>query len=291
MRDFQIRRAASPFAAFGVGRRYAHRGGRASEVLESFGDHLVGDILDVGAGSNGPTFAAALGARYHALDLSRSYKSRSHLDRDAIRHHVDLEEGKLPFEDGEFGTVMCLDVIEHVDAAHAVYRELFRVASNRVIVSLPNNWPHFVWSLLAGKNITHTAGYGIAGEPKVAGQRHKHFFNLEEAVDFLLGAAPAGFACARLAFRCEHGSDGVLSTAPWLTHAFRVGGKVTIGDARQQYGVAGVPLWLAVKGVYMPLRAIDLVITGLLYGWGSRLRYYNIGCRQVWAVFERCRSN
>lgn len=291
MRNVQVRQAASPLAAFGFGRRYAHPGGRAHEVLESFGDHLVGSILDVGAGSTGPTFVSALGTRYHALDLSRSYKSESQQDRDTIGHHVDLEEGRLPFEEGAYGTVLCLDVIEHVDDAHAIFRELFRVASDRVIVSLPNNWPHFIWSLLAGRNITHTAGYGIAGEPKPAGQRHKHFFNLEEAVDFLLGAAPADFVCTRLAFLCEHGSDGVLSTAPWLTRAYRIGGKVTIGEARRRYGIAGVPLWAAAKGVYVPLRAVDLLITGLLYGWGSRLRYYNIGCRQIWAVFERRRSH
>lgn len=291
MRDLHVRQAASPFAAFGVGRRYAHRGGRAREVLETFGDHLIGDVLDVGAGSTGPTFAAELGARYHALDLSRSYKSVSQRDRDAIGHHVDLESGRLPFETGSYGTVMCLDVIEHVDDAHAIFRELFRVASDRVIVSLPNNWPHFLWSLLAARNITHAAGYGIAGEPKPAGQRHKHFFNLEEAVDFLLGAAPADFVCARLEFVFEHGSDGVLSTAPWLTRAYRIGGKVTIGEASRRFGSAGVPLWAAAKGAYLPLRAIDLLITGLLYGWGSRLRYYNIGCRQVWAVFRRRRSD
>lgn len=291
MRDSHVRKAASLFAAFGFGRRYAHRGGRAREVLESFGDHLVGDILDVGAGSTGPTFVAALGDRYHALDLSRSYKFESQLDRDAIGHHVDLEDGRLPFESRSYGTVMCLDVIEHVDDAHAIYRELFRVASDRVIVSLPNNWPHFLWSLLAGRNITHAAGYGIAGEPKPAGQRHKHFFNLEEAVNFLLGAAPADFACVRLAFRCEHGSDGVLSTAPCLTHAYRIGGKLTVGEARRRFGVAGISLWALVKTAYLPLRAVDLLITGLLYGWGSRLRFYNIGCRQVWAVFERRRTS
>jgi SAM-dependent methyltransferase len=291
LRDSQVMRAASPFAAFGVGRRYAHRRGRAHEVLESFGDHLVGQILDVGAGSTGPTFVEALGRRYHALDLSRSYKSESQLDRDAIGHHIDLEEGRLPFDTGSYGTVMCLDVIEHVDDAHAIFRELFRVASDRVIVSLPNNWPHFIWSLLAGRNITHGAGYGIAGDPKPAGQRHKHFFNLEEAVDFLLGAAPDDFVCARLAFRCEYGSDGVLSTAPWLTRACRVGGKVTVGDARKRFGIAGVPMWALAKAAYLPLRAVDLLVTGMLYGWGSRLRYYNIGCRQVWAVFERRRSS
>ncbi len=283
--------ACAPLAAFGIGRIYANRHGRAREVIESFDSHLVGEVLDVGAGASGPIFAAELGGRYHALELSASYKSISDLDRETVEHHVDLEKGGLPFQTGSFGTVMCLDVIEHVDDAHAVFRELFRVAQDRVIVSLPNNWPHFLWSLLAGRNITHTAGYGIGADPKVRGQRHKHFFNLEEAADFLLGAGPPEFECVELALRFEHGSDGLLSTCPGLTRYYRIGGKLTLLEAHERVGWMGLPAWMVAKIIYWPFRILDLLLTGCLYFWGSRTRFYNVGCRQVWAVFQRRQSS
>jgi SAM-dependent methyltransferase len=274
-------------AAFGIGRKYACRTGRANEVMNSFPGQLQGTVMEIGAGANGPIFSAALGKRYQALDLGSSYKARTAEDHEAVDHRVDLEAGPLPFADQEFDVVLCLDVIEHVDDPHAVFRELFRIARRHVIVSLPNNWPHMYWSLLYGRNITHTAGYGLGAKPKTPGQRHKHFFNLEEACRFLLGAAPDNFSCVNLAFRFEYGSDGLLATFPPATTFFRVAGKVTVSDARSRYGVLGAPLWLAAKIAYAPLRLLDLLLTGIVYGWGNPIRYYNSGCRQVWAVFER----
>lgn len=277
-------------AAFGWGRTYAQKKGRAFEVLQSFRAHVGGTILDVGAGANAPIFTAALGPGYHALDLSESYKYSTHEDRDAIEHRVDLERGHLPFADASFDTVLCLDVLEHLDVPHSLYSELFRVAKESVIVSLPNNWPHMIWSILYGRNVTHHAGYGLGARGKPLGERHKHFFNLEEAVAFLVGAAPGEFSCAELAFRFEHGSDGLLASCPAFTRFFRLAGKAEPSDARTRFGEFGVPIWVAAKAIYVPLRLLDVAATAVLFGWGNPVRYYNFGCRQVWAVFRRTPS-
>ena len=180
-------------AAFGLGRVYAHRGGRARELLDGFGDALEGRILDVGAGANAAIFQAALGPRYEALDIAASYKFATVRERDAVRHVCDLEREPLPFADRSYGTVICLDVLEHVDDIHRLHDELFRVADRRVVISLPNNWPGFLWNVLAGRNLRHRAGYGLGPLPARPGERHKHFFNLEEAASFLAGRCPPGF--------------------------------------------------------------------------------------------------
>jgi hypothetical protein len=54
---------------------------------------------------------------------------------------MDLEQGgRLPFDDHAWDTVVCLDVLEHLDNLHQLFDEIIRVARNHVIVSFPNNW-------------------------------------------------------------------------------------------------------------------------------------------------------
>ena len=67
-------------------------------------------------------------------------------------------------------------------------------------------------------------------------------------------------------------------------------GKAEPSDARSRFGALGVPVWIAVKAIYAPLRLLDVVATAFLFGWGNPVRYYNFGCRQVWAVFRRTPS-
>ena len=181
-------------AAFGIGRRFAHRGGRAYEVLDTFGPKLGGSILDVGAGSNAIIFRKALGPRYQSLDFSASYKLETEQQEAAISHRFNLEGQKLPFADRQFETVMCLDALEHIDDIYLLFDELFRVADRNVIISLPNNWPRFLWSFIVGHNITHRAGYGLGPQPKRPGERHK-----AERIE--PDASPPPFVSKRLGIR------------------------------------------------------------------------------------------
>ena len=59
---------------------------------------------------------------------------------------ADIED--LPFEDGAFDTVMCFDVLEHVDD-YAAIQELSRVASKRLVLAVPKEC-----EVLAQFNIT-----------------------------------------------------------------------------------------------------------------------------------------
>jgi len=99
---------------------------------------------------------------------------------------IDLDEiGKLPFEDNSFDCVVCSDVLEHLENLHYILTELVRVASNNIVISLPNNWTNARRSIEKGKgSIAH---YGLPLEKP--GDRHRWFFSMNEAISFLEGQA------------------------------------------------------------------------------------------------------
>lgn len=98
---------------------------------------------------------------------------------------VNLEKSPIPFDDNHFDTVLCLDVLEHVDNIHAVYDELCRVAKQHVIISLPSPWSDFYSMMHKGDYSPgkHMKYYGLPKEPPE--DRHKWFFSFDEAKDFI----------------------------------------------------------------------------------------------------------
>jgi SAM-dependent methyltransferase len=274
-------------APFGIGRLYSHRNGRSYDLLNDYKAQLRGRILDVGAGDQATFFRERIGNNYESLDIGDGYKIVTRNERDAISHVYNLEGRPLPFEDKSFDCVMCMDTLEHVDDPHLLLGELLRVASKHVIVSLPNNWPSLIWSLIDGHNITHGAGYGIGANRKAPGQRHKYFFNLEEAAEFLAGNRGPDYDVS-FKFRFEHGQDGIVAQAPLLTRFYRQLGKATRQDAADRFGKgAALPAYAAIKAAYGLLRMIDWPFTAALWGFGDPVRYYNTCCRQVWILYSR----
>jgi hypothetical protein len=87
----------------------------------------AGTVLEVGAGP-GNLIAWGWPGRVVAVDL------RLH---DAV--DVQADACHLPFRDGAFATVTCIDVLEHLPAArrHQLLGELARVSSDRVVVGGP----------------------------------------------------------------------------------------------------------------------------------------------------------
>lgn len=99
-------------------------------------------LLDVGCGSG--YLAKLLKARVpdlvvHGVDISSRAleRARSHVDQ---VWQVDLDKADLPVPSGQYETVTCVEVLEHLyDPDHAL-REIARVLAwgGRVVVTVPN---------------------------------------------------------------------------------------------------------------------------------------------------------
>lgn len=147
---------------------------RAAYIAARFRPFLSGSVLDVGCGE------AALrgllpGIHYTGVDVSGNPDIRLNLE----------DPAGLPFGDGSFECVVCSDVLEHLDSLHRVFGELVRVARRHLVVSLPNNWCNARRPIERGKGaIGH---YGLPLDPPA--DRHRWFFGISEAADFIRGQA------------------------------------------------------------------------------------------------------
>lgn len=110
--------------------------------------------LDAGCGE-GETIARlwdVLPQRVAAVDIledSVAFTQRRFPSVDASVASVH----ELPFDDGSFDLVLCLEVLEHLERPDAALAELARVGSADVVVSVPYE-PYFrIGSLLRGKHV------------------------------------------------------------------------------------------------------------------------------------------
>ena len=162
-------------STFCTGYHYIDRETKAKYVWLKYRSILKGRILDVGADmvylkqhlpGNGDYFGIGLGG--------------------SPDQEVDLEKNQIPFPDGSFDCVLCLDVLEHVDNIHEVFDELCRVTKRYVVISLPNPWQDF-WNMLRSREYRPGQPmkfYGLPLEPPE--DRHKWFFSNEEGEKFIL---------------------------------------------------------------------------------------------------------
>jgi 2-polyprenyl-3-methyl-5-hydroxy-6-metoxy-1,4-benzoquinol methylase len=111
-------------------------------------------VLDAGCGE-GETIArldGLLPARVAAVDLNPEaveFTARRFPAVEVTRESV-LE---LPFADGAFELVVCLEVLEHLGDPRAATAELARVSNRAVVVSVPHEPWFRLGSLLRGKYI------------------------------------------------------------------------------------------------------------------------------------------
>jgi SAM-dependent methyltransferase len=257
---------------------------RASVLLARYRDLLEGRVLDVGCGDAYGVLRAALGSTYEGLDIGDSYKYENAGTREGQPEHLwNVEREALPFPEASYDTVLCIGALEHLDNIHQVYDELFRVARRRVIVMLPNNWVGLVGSLVVGHNYTHRAGYGLGPREKSPGQRHKYFFNLEEAGSFLLGRVPRGWSVRLVECSFERGADTWLAWRPYA-----VASSLTWPRLVRRFGRGrAIAFSLLRAPLYYPLRVVEWTIGMAIWGIRGPSVYHNLMCREIWVVFDR----
>ncbi len=155
--------------------RYTDRRSKAVYIADKYAPILIGSVLDVGCDEAPLRNLVHQPFRYVGVDVRP--------DADRV---VNLDRDDLPFADRHFDTVVCTDVLEHLERCHGVFDELCRVARGHVVVSLPNPLRILLASLLEGTG-GRAKYYGLPARPPA--DRHRWFFGHEEAVEFVTARA------------------------------------------------------------------------------------------------------
>lgn len=149
---------------------YTNREERAKYAALKYQNFLKGKILDVGCWNKDLKKYLTKDVEYIGIDIAGN--------PDVF---VDLEKGKIPFPDNSFNCVICTDVLEHLNNIHQIFDELIRVSNRYLIISLPNCYSLNFKQIITGKGGLKCYGLPVE-KPK---DRHKWFFNYEEAEEFV----------------------------------------------------------------------------------------------------------
>lgn len=160
-----------PGARYSCQLRYTDRASKAGYIAAKYAILLRGSVLDVGCDGAPLRALVAQPALYTGVDINPGADVVLNFDRD-----------DLPLADRSFATVVCTDVLEHLERCHAVFDELCRVAADCVLISLPNPLATLVQSLHDGGS-GRMKYYGLPVDPPA--DRHRWFFGFEEAEEFL----------------------------------------------------------------------------------------------------------
>lgn len=153
-------------------RAYKSREERAIFISKVYKNYLKKSILDVGCSEKFLQNYIPDNIKYVGVDISGNPDYIINLEKDSLQI----------FESKDFFTIICTDVLEHLDNIHEVFDDLCRVSEKYIIISLPNPWALFKFNLISGKG----GNYKFYGLPvKKPNDRHKWFFNYEEAMNFL----------------------------------------------------------------------------------------------------------
>jgi 2-polyprenyl-3-methyl-5-hydroxy-6-metoxy-1,4-benzoquinol methylase len=118
---------------------YTSRRGRQEFLLRQCRDFIYNvKVLDVGCGE---AYLRSHIKDYVGIDIAGNPDI-----------YFDLEQEVLPFGDNSFDVVICLDALEHIQSAHKILKEIFRVSKSHVVISLPNEYTlYFRLRFLLGK--------------------------------------------------------------------------------------------------------------------------------------------
>ncbi len=163
--------------------QFNSRESRSQFIYQNYSMILSNSILDVGC-YEAPLRKMVNSTKYTGLDIAGK--------PDVI---FNLEGvNRLPFDDKCFHSVLCIEVLEHIDNLHFIFGDLFRCSSKFVLVSLPNSWCNARVKIERGTgDFLH---YGLPFERPT--DRHKWFFNTSHAIEFFKYVAPSSFNLVQL---------------------------------------------------------------------------------------------
>ena len=128
---------------------YTSRETRHKFIAEKFGSYITGSVLNIGGGGKKHILEYIKPKEYCELDIAGNPDLKVDLDK----------EYPLPIESNKFDTVICTDVLEHLDQLHRVFEELIRISNKYIIISMPNALSQ-IGSYLKRRKYTGDAGVG-----------------------------------------------------------------------------------------------------------------------------------
>jgi hypothetical protein len=157
---------------------------RTEYVAKKLGKHNGDKVLDIGCREM--ILKEYLEGNFNYLGLD--YISKKSNAPDFINHN--LEKG-LPDNLNNIDTIVALDVLEHIESIHDVYKEFFSITNKTVVVALPNmayykfRLNFLIKGVLSGKY--------IFSEKKIL-DRHRWIPNYQSIDKFIYENTPSGWA-------------------------------------------------------------------------------------------------
>lgn len=185
--------------------KYTERKSKATYIAKKYRAILQGSVLDVGCDQAPLRALVADPSRYLGVDIALPPVT-------AADRAVNLDREDLPFAARSFDTVVCTDVLEHLERCHAIFDQLCAIANRYVIVSLPNPARNFAQAL--GLNSGGVLKYyGLPVDPPA--DRHRWFFGADDARRFFEERGRrAGFAVDQM--DAEEEETVIPSVTPWV---------------------------------------------------------------------------
>jgi len=139
---------------------------KAEAVVQAFPHIWRGVVIDVGSRTREiETALEGTDTRYIGVDIDPSAEVVA-----------DLGD-HLPFGDNYATVITALDVLEHTDDIHHAFSELCRVASDHIVLTLPNMYE--LENRIKMARGFPISKYGLTPDPP--GDRHRWFFALDQA--------------------------------------------------------------------------------------------------------------
>ena len=154
---------------------YSDRESKSNYIFDKYKKLFRHSVLDVGADAMYlKPLIESLGSRYTGIGYGEN-----------IDFSLNLEEVPFPFDNNSFETVICFDVLEHLENIHTVFDDLCRISNKSIVISLPNPIAG-AFGVLRHKDHSEDQCikfYGLPIDRPV--DRHRWFFTEKESINFI----------------------------------------------------------------------------------------------------------
>lgn len=168
-----------------LGKPYINREQRNAFIANDLKDYFRDSVLNIGGGG-----------KKHLKKFLKADISYFEIDIDGKPDlKIDIDNTiPMPLDDNSYDTVVCTEVLEHIENIHDIFSEMVRITKKYIILSLPNSLMSF-YSYVRNKPYINDENenkkyygrfrkfYGLPYEKPL--DRHKWFFSYTEAEDFI----------------------------------------------------------------------------------------------------------